>query len=1073
MTGTITAADAIDGLTAPNFKIATDAVQGAATIDAATGVWTYTPADNYNGVDSFTVSVTDDDGNTAVQVVSLVITQVDDAASFGGDVTGSTAEGVAVTGTITAADAIDGLTAPNFKIATDAVQGAATIDAATGVWTYTPADNYNGVDSFTVSVTDDDGNTAVQVVSLVITQVDDAASFGGDVTGSTAEGVAVTGTITAADAIDGLTAPNFKIATDAVQGAATIDAATGVWTYTPADNYNGVDSFTVSVTDDDGNTAVQVVSLVITQVDDAASFGGDVTGSTAEGVAVTGTITAADAIDGLTAPNFKIATDAVQGAATIDAATGVWTYTPADNYNGVDSFTVSVTDDDGNTAVQVVSLVITQVDDAASFGGDVTGSTAEGVAVTGTITAADAIDGLTAPNFKIATDAVQGAATIDAATGVWTYTPADNYNGVDSFTVSVTDDDGNTAVQVVSLVITQVDDAASFGGDVTGSTAEGVAVTGTITAADAIDGLTAPNFKIATDAVQGAATIDAATGVWTYTPADNYNGVDSFTVSVTDDDGNTAVQVVSLVITQVDDAASFGGDVTGSTAEGVAVTGTITAADAIDGLTAPNFKIATDAVQGAATIDAATGVWTYTPADNYNGVDSFTVSVTDDDGNTAVQVVSLTITQVEKPLFKIQSPMLGSLTYGVATLFLMESGGFSTDGRLMLVKATYTDNGEAGNKLRYAYFLYDVDDQQYLYSLNERLFGQQAREYDVKEAVISGVEENFRILAQTREKSSAQEQLVLLDNSGILSSDLFQPILGAPIEPNIEKFLMSSSGRFIAIQTTNAQLAPDTDLDTNDVSDIYLIDLLANDIHRISFIGGAETNDPANLASILEIGSTIRIGMISAAPYVSPSKIDTNSVNPSNSELQRSDLYLSETTFSTDGPSGVSTFTLISKTPDGIASGWIDTDYLVFDTSNSIFFNSRSVELSDDDENSENDGFRLIGNEIELISAASVTSLALGAQIVSVSADGQNLLALTTSPELVTNSVQQLVLFDFSKAQERVISVSEGMALSDGWVISGVISPDGGRIAFTSDATNLVSGDSITTSGDLYLKVRF
>ena len=193
----------------------------------------YTPADNYNGVDSFTVSVVDDDGNTAVQVVSLTITQVDDAASFGGDVTGSTNEGVAVTGTITAADAIDGLTAPNFQIATDAAQGAATIDAVTGVWVYTPADNYNGVDSFTVSVADDDGNTAVQVVSLVITQVDDAASFGGDVTGSTAEGVAVTGTITAADAIDGLTAPNFKIATDAVQGAATIDAATGVWDIHP------------------------------------------------------------------------------------------------------------------------------------------------------------------------------------------------------------------------------------------------------------------------------------------------------------------------------------------------------------------------------------------------------------------------------------------------------------------------------------------------------------------------------------------------------------------------------------------------------------------------------------------------------------------------------------------------------------------------------------------------------------------------------------------------------------------------------------------------------------------------
>ena len=535
------------------------------------------------------------------------------ALQFSGDVRGDTSEEFSVSGTLDVEHDLGPVLEPIYSILIAPEYGSVEIDRASGAWGYIPDENVNGNDVFGVSVIDDFGQPSFIEISITITQVDDAASFGGDVTGSTAEGVAVTGTITAADAIDGLTAPNFKIATDAVQGAATIDAATGVWTYTPADNYNGVDSFTVSVTDDDGNTAVQVVSLVITQVDDAASFGGDVTGSTAEGVAVTGTITAADAIDGLTAPNFKIATDAVQGAATIDAATGVWTYTPADNYNGVDSFTVSVTDDDGNTAVQVVSLVITQVDDAASFGGDVTGSTAEGVAVTGTITAADAIDGLTAPNFKIATDAVQGAATIDAATGVWTYTPADNYNGVDSFTVSVTDDDGNTAVQVVSLVITQVDDAASFGGDVTGSTAEGVAVTGTITAADAIDGLTAPNFKIATDAVQGAATIDAATGVWTYTPADNYNGVDSFTVSVTDDDGNTAVQVVSLVITQVDDAASFGGDVTGSTAEGVAVTGTITAADAIDGLTAPNFKIATDAAQGAATIDAVTGVWDIHP----------------------------------------------------------------------------------------------------------------------------------------------------------------------------------------------------------------------------------------------------------------------------------------------------------------------------------------------------------------------------------------------------------------------------------------------------------------------------
>ena len=213
--------------------------------------------------------------------------------------------------------------------------------------------------------------------------------------------------------------------------------------------------------------------------------------------------------------------------------------------------------------------------------------------------------------------------------------------------------------------------------------------------------------------------------------------------------------------------------------------------------------------------------------------------------------------------------------------------------------------------------------------------------------------------------------------------------------------------------------------------------------------------------------------MVSAAAYVSPSKIDTNSANPSNSEVQKSDLYLSETTFTASGPSGTSTFTLISKTPDGIASGLIDTVYQVFDTSGGIFFNSSSVELNDNDENSLNDAFRFQGDVMELISAASVPNLSLGAQVVSVSADGQSLLVLTVSPELAANSVQQLVLFDLNEEEERVISVSEGMALSDGWVISGVISPDGGRIAFTTDALNLVSGDGLTVSVDLYLKVLF
>src|SRR4029079_13603106 len=141
----------------------------------------------------------------------------------------------------------------------------------------------------------------------------------------------------------------------------------------------------------------------------------------------------------------------------------------------------------------------------------------------------------------------------------------DTFTGHDSFTVSVTDDAGNVETQVINLTVNQVNDAASFGGNTSGSGNEDAgAITGTLTVSDAADGMTAPNFTVTGAAGNGSATIDAATGAWSYTPAANFNGSDSFTVSVTDDDGNVETQVINLTVNQVNDAASFGGNTSGS-----------------------------------------------------------------------------------------------------------------------------------------------------------------------------------------------------------------------------------------------------------------------------------------------------------------------------------------------------------------------------------------------------------------------------------------------------------------------------------------------------------------------------
>ena len=76
--GTATFADAADGFTAPNFVVSGPASNGAATIDAA-GNWTYTPSADFHGSDSFTVRVTDDDGNLETQLIAITVTQVNNA----------------------------------------------------------------------------------------------------------------------------------------------------------------------------------------------------------------------------------------------------------------------------------------------------------------------------------------------------------------------------------------------------------------------------------------------------------------------------------------------------------------------------------------------------------------------------------------------------------------------------------------------------------------------------------------------------------------------------------------------------------------------------------------------------------------------------------------------------------------------------------------------------------------------------------------------------------------------------------------------------------------------------------
>ena len=134
------------------------------------------------------------------------------------------------------------------------------------------------------------------------------------------------------------------------------------------------------------------------------------------------------------------------------------------------------------------------------------------------------------------------------------------------------------------MCIRDRNDTGTFGGDTSENGAEGDAsITGTLTFTDAADGDSSPNYEVTTDPAGGSASIDPVTGVWTYEPDTDFNGEDTFTVTVSDDDGHTEEQDVEVTLSAVNDTGSFGGDTSENGVEGdPSITGTLTFTDVID-----------------------------------------------------------------------------------------------------------------------------------------------------------------------------------------------------------------------------------------------------------------------------------------------------------------------------------------------------------------------------------------------------------------------------------------------------------------------------------------------------------
>ncbi|MBU3711567.1 MAG: tandem-95 repeat protein [Limnohabitans sp.] len=624
--GNLSASD--DDANVLTFVKVTDPAHGSVTVNATTGAYTYTPAVNYNGSDSFTFKVNDGLVDSAVATVSLSVSAVNDAPTAQASSL-TTDEDVIQAGTLAGSD-VEGSALTFLKVSNPS-HGSVSLNASTGAYTYTPSANYNGSDSFSFKVNDGVLDSETATVSLTVRAVNDAPVANS--TGSTTqEDSPKTGTLTGTD-VEGSSLTFVKVS-DPAHGSVTVNTTTGAYTYTPAANYNGTDSFTFKVNDGALDSALATITLTINAVNDAPTASA-VSAATSEDTAKTGTLMGSD-VEGSTLTFAKVS-DPSHGSVTVNASTGAYTYTPAANYNGTDSFTFKVNDGSLDSEAATVSLVISAVNDAPTAS-PTSATSFEDTIQTGTLTGND-VEGSSLTFAKVS-DPSHGSVTVNATTGAYTYTPAANYNGTDSFTFKVNDGTLNSEAATVLLVISAVNDAPTASA-ASATTSEDTAKTGTLTGTD-IEGSSLTFAKVS-DPSHGSVTVNATTGAYTYTPAANYNGTDSFTFKVNDGALDSDTATITLTVSAVNDAP-VGTATSITTDEDTAKTGTLAGTD-IEGSTLTFAKVS-DPSHGSVTVNATTGAYTYTPAANFNGTDSFTFMVNDGVADSEAASVLITVGSV-------------------------------------------------------------------------------------------------------------------------------------------------------------------------------------------------------------------------------------------------------------------------------------------------------------------------------------------------------------------------------------------------------------------------------------------
>ena len=721
--------DTDDGPAALTAALVTDVANGTLAL-AADGSFTYTPNLNFSGVDTFTYESNDSELDSIPVTVTITVNPVNDAPVAVGDSYSTAVDTlltVAAPGVL-GNDTDDGPVTLTAVIVSSPSNGGSVTLNSDGSFNYTPASGFTGTETFTYKASDGGLDSAAVTVSIAVNQAQLFANgsfeegspqdwgpiagwqivgsvgsvisysskgdyvplpdngtwmaifnpggdnFGGSIRQTFSTIVGQTYTVAFDAGLGGGTGSKAQTLRADVTGEVsppgtprtwplTSTAALATWSGKSFTFVAGSSSTTLIFTDASvyGNPA-RNVDMLLDDVRVTAEGGANqapvaradnytTTEETQLVVAAPGVLSNDTDLDSPAVTAILVGNVAHGTLAFL--ANGSFTYTPALNFSGTDSFTYKANDGITNSSTVQVSITVTPVNDApVAIAGAASVNEDGTVDITLTANDPDLSDTL---SFAVGTPS-NGSVSLDGA--VATYAPTGDYNGPDGFTFTVSDGTATSAPAAISITVAPVNDApvavndGSLGSPFVTVAEDSGASAAILAQANDSDVDSDPLTITAATSPNGTVAIISSGTALSFTPALNFNGATTISYTISDGQGGTASATAFVTVTPVNDAPVAVNDGSlGSPFATVAEDSGASAAIPVLGNDSdldsdPLTITAASSSNGTVAIVPGGTALSFTPTLNFNGATTISYTISDGQGGTASATVFVTVTPV-------------------------------------------------------------------------------------------------------------------------------------------------------------------------------------------------------------------------------------------------------------------------------------------------------------------------------------------------------------------------------------------------------------------------------------------